>query len=391
MDDHKEEKDEDLRFKVQQVSGFRDGKPQTVNFINLLGADSQFEHTSVPAEYQNHCLIRNRFFYTIPEQLLQAVCEPQTGETLGTDEALLQMEGTLSQLSGDHGSRVGFWNDTPIDCTLMATMPLLRRQDLAQFGNLSEEAISDCLRAANEHLLSFAGISCGYAGWLMTNPTFLSEFDALREEFGQQMNEWGTSIVGLPIPSTQPAGLFNPTGEQGWNEYDTAVLEFCVRWRLQGLAGPRIPIPMRPMMGGHFPLSVVEQLMRAGGVFNWPDTFPIFARDELRELLTTALQRPESSEHLSEWHHIISSSNKAKNQIGPFERRFRLQHFWRLLRERHAKAFNRRLNRIERAFAEYFGVDETTIRLDRTVISKALGKTWDGPKEEESPFRRPPK
>jgi hypothetical protein len=260
---------------------------------------------------------------------------------------------------------------------------------LAQFEHLSEQQTSAILRDVNERLLSFAEIASGYAGWLMTNPTFLSELDVLLADFGQQMHKWGTAMVGLPIPSTQPSGLFNPTAEQGWNEYDTAVLEFCVRWRLQRLAGPRIPVPMRPMMGGQFPLAIVEQLMRAGGVFNWPDIFPVLARDELREMLTNALQRSESSEHLAGWHHIISSSNKAKNQIGSLERRFRLQHFWRLLRERHSKVFSRRLNRIDRAFAEYFGVDESTIRLDRTVIVKALGKNWDRPQEAAVPIRRP--
>lgn len=388
MDDHKDGKDENFRFKVQQVPVIRDGKPQTVHFLNVLGADSQLNHTAVPYQIRSQSLIRDRFFYTIPEQILRAACWPQLGESFDVDEESLRMELELSQISGDHGSRVGFWNDMPIECSLMCATPL-KRDELAQAGELSEQQISENLRTANERLLSFAEIACGYAGWLMTNPTFLSELDALIADFGTQMHKWGTATVGLPIPSTQPSGPFNPTAEQGWDEYDTAVLEFCVRWRLQGLAGPRIPIPMRPMMGGQFPLAIVAQLMRAGGVFNWPDTFPVFARDELREMLTDALRRPESSEHLAGWHDIIGSSNKAKNQIGSFERRFRLQHFWRLLRERHADVFSRRLNRIERAFAAYFGITESTIHLDRAAIAKALGDDWDEPQEAAAPVRRP--
>ena len=388
MDDHKEDQDASPGFRIQPVTFAQHGPPSKIHFINVLSADPRFNHTSVPAECQNHSLIRDRFFYTIPEKILQAVCKPQSDETFDTDEALLKMEGDLSQISGDHGARVGFWNNMPIECNLMRVTSL-RREDLAQSGDLSEQQVSENLQTANERLLSFSEITCGYAGWLMTNLAFLSELDALLADFGQQMHRWGTARVGLPIPSTQPSGLFNPTAEQGWKEYDTAVLEFCVRWRLQGLAGPRIPVPMRPMMGGQFPLAIVEQLMRAGGLFNWPDTFPVFARDELREMLTDALQRTESSEHLTGWHHIIGSSNKAKRQIGKFERRFRLQHFWRLLRERHAEVFNRRLNRIERAFAEYLGDKESTIRLDRTEIANALGKNWDRPQEAAAPVRRP--
>lgn len=253
----------------------------------------------------------------------------------------------------------------------------VRREDLEQFDHLDDQQIDEILRAANERLASFSEITCGYAGWLMTNPQFLAELDELLVRFRPQMQRWGTALVGLPIPSTQPAGPFNPTAEDGWEEYDSGVLEFCVRWRLQGLAGPRIPVPMRPIMSGQFPLSIVQQLMRAGGVFNWPDTFPLYARDELRDLLASALLSSKSTEHLEGWRSIIDSKNKAKNQITTFERHFRLQHFWRLLRERHPARFKGRLNQVEYAFAEYLGVDVTTIQLDRTKIRKSLGSDWD--------------
>jgi len=221
---------------------------------------------------------------------------------------------------------------------------------------------------------------------------FLSELEELTKLYNEQMHRWGTSLVGLPIPSTQPTGRFNPTGKVGWSEYDSAVLDFCIRWRLQGLAGPRIPIPMQPLMSGQFPLSIVEQLMRAGGVFNWPDTYPVFARDELREMLTQALNTTsQSAEHLIGWHKIVDSSYKAKNQIPALKRRFRFQHFWRLLRQRHPSAFRRRLNRIELAFADYFRVDESTIRLDRQKVAKSLGTNWDQSEEATSLYVRRPR
>jgi hypothetical protein len=345
----------------------------------------------VPAAHQSHELVRGRFFYTVPQQLLESVCRPQAGDSFDVDEDLLQLETDLSRISGDHGQRVGFWDNTPIECNLMHATPQ-RREDLTQFSHLTEGQVDDILRKANDRLLSFSQISCGFAGWLMTNPDFVSELDRLQEQYGEQMLRWGTALVGLPIPSTQPAGRFNPIGQEGWAEYDSAILDFCVRWRLQGLAGPRIPIPMRPMMSGQFPLSIVEQLMRAGGVFNWPDTFPVFARDELRDLLAQALNTAsESAEHLTGWHRIVDSTNKAKNRIPALERQFRFQHFWRLLRKRHPSAFRRRLNRIELAFAEYFGVDDSTIRLDRQKIAKSLGKDWDQAEEATSPAVRRPR
>ena len=377
-------------YTIQPVRALQHGPPPEVRFVGVLSADPRLQHTTVPTAYQSHNLVKDRFFYTVPQQLLDSVCRPQSGESFNVDEDLLKMEADLSRISGDHGLRVGFWDNASIECNLMHSSPV-RPEDLARFG-LSEQQITENLRTLNDRLLSFSQISCGFAGWLMTNSRFLSELADLTSQYGEQMNRWGTALVGLPIPSNQPVGRFNPTREKGWEKYDSAVLEFCVRWRLQGLAGPRIPIPMRPMMSGQFPLSIVKQLMRAGGVFNWPDTYPVFARDELRDLLTHALNTTsESVEHLAGWREIVHSKNKAKNKIPAFERQFQFQHFWRLLRERHPNSFRRRLHRVELAFAEYFGMDDSTIRLDRQKIAKSLGKDWDQAERATFPAVRRPR
>ena len=383
MNDHRDDSDTDSAMSVTPLQIEHAQSPGVVQFIGVISANPQLRHTSVPREHQSNPLVRNQFFYTVPEQLLQSVCRPQVGESFKTDDNLLEMELALSRISDDHGTQVGFWNNMPIVCNLMHSTPI-RREDLERIGHLNDKQIRDTLRAANERLASFSEICCGYAGWLMTNEDFLTELEGLTARFGQQMHHWGTAMVGIPVPSNHPANMLNPSDEEGWPEYSSAILDFCVRWRLQGLAGPRIPIPMRPMMSGQFPLSIVEQLMRAGGVFNWPDTFPLYARDELRDMLADALRSSGTAEHLLGWRSIIDAQNKAKNQIQGFERRFRLKHFWRLLRERHPDVFPGRLNRIESAFAEYFGVDDSTIRLDRTKLRKSLGRDWDRPGDTDS-------
>ena len=376
MNERSERCEDEVPLSNPPARATQHGPPSNVHFVGVISENPRLQHTTVPRAHQSHELVNERFFYTIPQQLLESVCRPQDGEHFDVDNRLLQLELDLSRISGDHGQLVGFWRNLPIECPLMHATPL-RREDLANLGNLSERQLTENLRQINERLLSFSEISCGYAGWLMTNTTFRAELNALLADYHQQMHSLGTVMVGLPIPSSQPPGLFNPTDEQGWTEYASAVLEFCVRWRLQGLAGPRIPIPMRPMMSGQFPLSIVSQLMRAGGVFNWPDIFPLYARDELRDLLASALASSNTTDHLSGWLSIVASQNRAKNQITALERRFRLQHFWRLLRERHPTAFARRVYRIEAAFADYFGVNDSTIRLDRHKIAEALGNDWD--------------
>lgn len=351
------------------------GPPTNVKFRNVLAHDLRSRHPTVPAECQAHPLVRGQFFYTIPPQLLQKVFEGEVGEALEFDRDLYDLECKLSVVSGDHCYRVGFWQNWPIKSVLMG-QPSLCREDLTELG-VSETEAELTVKAANKHSSSFDEIGGAYSGWLMTNTVFLDEMDVLLEKFGEQMLRWGTSLVGLPILSSIEPGQLNPTSEEGWQEYDAAVLEFCVRWRLQGLAGPRLPIPMKPMISGQFPITIVKQLMRAGGVFNWPDTFPLFARDVLRDMIADALRPSSDTQHLEGWHKIIDVRNKAKNQFASLERRFRFQHFWRLLRQRHPSIFSRRTARVERAFAEFFGVTESSMHADRMAIQKALGKDWD--------------
>jgi len=373
MTNHTDDKDSD-EMTIHPIF-VQHGPPKNVIFVNVLAHDSRLNHTTVPFRFRYHSLIRGRYFYTIPQQLLQTVFEGEVGENLQFENDLYELELSLSAASGDHSSQIGHWNNQSILFPLMDMVPL-RKEDLMGKGVSKSDAAS-VARILNERQSTFSEISGAYCGWLMTNPTFLEEMDVLLGNFGGQMLRWGTAMVGLPIPNSIMPGPFNPTSEEGWQEYDTAVLEFCVRWRLQGLAGPRIPVPMKPMISGQFPITIVNQLMRAGRVFNWPDTFPLFARDVLRDLIAEALRPSSDTQHLEGWHKIIDVKNKAKNQFPALERRFRFQHFWRLLRQRHPGIFRRRTARVERAFSAFFGVTESSMHADRMTIQKALGKDWD--------------
>ena len=172
MADDRNEQENAPRFRITTVPAPQDAAPLQVHLVGILGADPRLQHTSAPMKYQHHPLLRNRFFYTIPEQLLMSVCQPQVGETFEIDEELLELEFELSRLSDDHGSRVGYWRDRVIACDLLG-ISHLRREDLRRFDSLSEDQANAILHAVNERLLSFSEIACGYAGWLMTNPDFL--------------------------------------------------------------------------------------------------------------------------------------------------------------------------------------------------------------------------
>ena len=107
-------------FTIKPIEAAQHGPPTNVRFRGVLAMDPRLQQSTVPPTHRNHPLVKNGFFYTVPEQLLKSTCRPQVGESFEVDEALLRLELDLSQISGDHGSRVGFWNEVPIICNLMA-------------------------------------------------------------------------------------------------------------------------------------------------------------------------------------------------------------------------------------------------------------------------------
>jgi hypothetical protein len=201
----------------------------------------------------------------------------------------------------------------------------------------------------------FNTIARGYAGWLTCDPQFCQERDKALGE-------------NLRVVSLIPDAFADASGDA----LPKHASDFLVRWRLIGMAGPRLPIPMRPMLGGQFPLSIVKQLMAAGEIFNLPDTFPIPSRDELRELLDEAV-RSERPDHLGEWMKITGKNNPAKNRIDRFSRVFELHHYWQLLQVRHQPYLRGRLTKLRFVLAQYLGASEDSIRADLGLIRR-LGK-----------------
>jgi hypothetical protein len=62
--------------------------------------------------------------------------------------------------------------------------------------------------------------------------------------------------------------------------------------------------------------------------------------------------------------------------LDPFARRFEIQHYWRLLRQRHTSALEGNTSRIETALSEFFGISEQSIHADLIEIRRRLGTEW---------------
>ena len=213
----------------------------------------------------------------------------------------------------------------------------------------------------------------------MTNRQFLDEHDVLLANHVETVRRWGTCHAATLLPESYRIHLVpgaDPNADPMWQEFISDCNPFLLRWRLAGLAGPYLPVPSTPLMAGNFPLSVVQQLMGVGGIFFVPDTMPIPSQSQLRGLLEHALHHGDSPEHLSEWFDIGRASNTAKNRMDPFIRMFALQHYWRILSQRHASSMSGKIGCCQRVLATILEVRPNQIKQDLIAIRNRLGDDW---------------
>jgi hypothetical protein len=317
--------------------------------------------------------LRDDLVFTVPLTILDGLVAKIPKNEF--DPGALQDERRLAESCARSTNHIGYWRGRPISCTWLHRQAPLRvtEEQVKMMGaaehnnslsrlNLLSSWANDCLR--------------GYCGWLMTNPTFREEHDALFKTW----HEW-VSEYGIPGPTIVKLGTSPPP--KGYKECDNDALkafydafeDFLRRWRLNRLVAPEVPEPIGPYLA---PLSASEALRRihmGGALFHLPDIFPIPSRDELRNVLDDG-RAGDTPEHLVEWATIIRSGNKGKKELYAFGRRFELQHLWRALHQRHGKALHGAGSALLSVMSEQLSVSTGTIRRDLVEIKKRLGPDW---------------
>ncbi len=350
-----------------------------VRFIGepIWALNQETNNLTVPARFLNHGLVEDRFFFTLPELLWEGIVD-RVGEDAFGDETM-ELERILSSICGDHFLNVGFWKGRAFPYNLLQR-PLKYKLSVEKAHSVGWEVnqaqLDNIMRLYKERTSGFAKVACAYAGWLLTNRVFLYEHDDLFTQWSDMVGRWGLGQLGIVLPKGDFLLGDDPTSDSRWPDYSAAFEEFFVRWRLQGLAAPYLPVPLQPLMGGAFPVSIVPQVIRAGGAFCFPDTFPVPSRDDCRRLLEDALRSGNEPMHLKDWMALISGDNPAKTPLGKYKRLFGLQHYWRILRRRHPRAFRRRIGVFEEALAAFCGVSKDTIHRDLLFLTRHLGKDW---------------
>tara|TARA_R110002020_G_scaffold29079_2_gene92047 strand:- start:730 stop:993 length:264 start_codon:yes stop_codon:yes gene_type:complete len=83
---------------------------------------------------------------------------------------------------------------------------------------------------------------------------------------------------------------------------------------------------------------------------------------------------------------IAGKENTSKNTLGTFQRRFALQHYWRVFYDKFPTSVSKNVTKLHAAFSAYFQCDIDTIRGDLRFIKKSLGSDW-----QYTPFFAPSK
>jgi hypothetical protein len=323
----------------------------------------------------DHAQVTGRFYYALPRQLV-ILLESELGS--GTfDPAAWDLERRLAAETDRHWNRVGYRDGFPLDYPyLFEPVGMEIPNDARTAAGMSTGQAATLIATWAGAAPRFHGPTVGYCGWLLTNPDFLAEHDAL-------LDRWLGHLFHHPIPG--PADIqrlvFPANGELPVAPSPAAFVAdfagFYDRWRLTGLAAPYLPCPAVPQIPAPVP---ARNRPPTGMTFFLPDTFPVPSREELRNLLEGALRGGEPPAHLAEWRDLVRGDKRSKNAIARYGRLFLLQHLMAVLFFRHGPALRRKHGRVEQALARYLLGDRTggeeTVHKDVGFIRDRLGPDW---------------
>jgi hypothetical protein len=326
----------------------------------------------IPPQYADHPLVAGRWYYTLPERLLDLLIQSRVTESF--DEESLRMERALSRRLGNHA--VGYFRGAPISYLHEDdSTPVPETPELARALNWPESLIErlDAVRAATELVSRHSLVLRAYAGWLLTNRHFVDEHDELLAAH-RALHAAG----GFPKPilarcdAHEPIAVLPPGPEEA-----VAIPRFYERWRLQSLEGPYLPCPLpillpSPLHAQHGGISAAAGMT----TICVPDIVPLTGHGAFRDAADGALQRSSAPSHLRDWMAIVDASNASRNTIARFARLHQVQHFLRLLHARYSTGLRRRKTRLLSALSDFMGTSEDSLKRDWAFIDGALGSDW---------------
>jgi hypothetical protein len=336
--------------------------------------------------FRLHPLVKGRYFYAIPQQLLDTIIA-KIGE-YRFEREVLELERAAASICGDCSQTVGFLNGVGIAYSILRRlepMPITAEQARRMGLELNQAQLDLKMRQVNETIDGFRKPRSAFLGWLLTNPTFLSEHDDLLRRWASIVQSGGLAKYrplhdGECHEQSESKGLASDD-----DRFTVELSRFVARWKIQSLAAPYLPIPWEPTIGNVLPPKSITVVSASSAGIHIPDTMPLPSRDHMRRMLDSARQGQQSEPHLQDWYALIASANPAKNQLDKYERWFELQHYWRTIRRRHPDAMRGQIRNVQQAIAAFLDAKPITIERDLGEIRKRCGADWDG-KHEKLPF-----
>ena len=347
-----------------------DLEPNASTVISLVGG----RDVNMPSDLRSYPLIAGRFFYSLPTALLGTI-KGAIKEHERFNCVDWKLEYQVSRLTEGIPNSVGFFDGVHREFNYLCP----RAFDVA-FEQLARElygavAADKMLADMSEQLDKVNANYQAYLGWLLTNNEFLTEHRLLWEDLGPTYLKYGipTVIVGT-------AGGFDckqdlPANEQElFKEGQDAISEFGNRWRLQGIVGPFLPVPLSLQVPA-LPIPLAQHYAAQPGMKSIaaPDILPA-DEGQLRNWMVNSTAPDDT--HLREWHAIVSPSNCTKQSMQRFQRQFQLQHYFRVLARRHPQLLPRNQAKLEYGFAEFLGVSDDAVKKDLAAIRARLGPDW---------------
>ena len=330
---------------------------------------------SVPEALRRHPRVAGQCVYVLPLQLCNSFFR-----IIGKDRfnsADVELEIGLAKIAQKDKGCAWFRDGRPMQDALLNPAPF----DSTVLEFLSQASATLDVKALSRQLESRSrrtrASQCGYLGWLFTNPQFLEEFAELMRDCPE--------IAATPSLPPQPIAL--PFGNQTVPSFlktdttgdssATAMRQFCQKWRLQSITGPRTMLPLGVQFPVMLPAMSAAHAEHSGALLYIPDIVPLPNREELRLMLEdSARSTAATADHLSEWIELVRADTQGKKSIEKFARWYVVQHYMRVLYSRHGDRLHRCGRKIEVVLSQGLRISSDAIHRDLLAMKKRLGPNW---------------
>ena len=242
----------------------------------------------------------------------------------------------------------------PVDMVMPDTLEILNeaRREGEELAGSSESDIRSMLEDLEVRSRDVDSRLAGYAGWLMTAPSFLEELSELKGKGAAIVSEAREFPMISWLHDDAALVAAGRLGEMSEDESDfrNHYREFCKKWCLNRLVTWELPEPTGPS-GCRLVAGLAPDLAQQGvGVFI-PYGFVNPTEIDLSRLVRD-LKTGTAPEHLRDW---VDEGLQERRGAGSkrFAQFFAFKHYWEIIESRHGSRLRKRRTLLKQALGKY--------------------------------------